>query len=77
MDFTSFVDNYYQQYIKAINSFDKASLEPVLETFLKVAKNNGILWTAGNGGSASTATHFVNDVSLGSRQFEKPFRAIL
>ena len=30
----------------------------------------------GNGGSASTATHFVNDISLGSRQFKKPFRAI-
>ena len=26
--------------------------------------------------SADNGTHFVNDVSLGSRQFEKPFRAI-
>ena len=30
----------------------------------------------GNGGSASTASHFVNDISLGSRQFENPFKAI-
>ena len=30
----------------------------------------------GNGGSASTASHFVNDISIGSRSAQKPFRSI-
>jgi D-sedoheptulose 7-phosphate isomerase len=30
----------------------------------------------GNGGSAATASHFANDISIGTRTFEKPFRAI-
>ena len=30
----------------------------------------------GNGGSAATASHFANDLSIGSDSYEKPFRAI-
>lgn len=72
MEFARFVENYYQQYINAINSFDKASLEPVLEIFLKVAKNNGILWTAGNGGSAAICDHTVCDVTKGTHKDGQP-----
>ena len=42
----------------------------------KRRENNKTIFFIGNGESASTASHFVNDISLGSRQFEKPFRAI-
>ena len=33
MDFMEFVEDYYQQYIRVLNSFDKRSLEPVLDVF--------------------------------------------
>ena len=41
MDFADFVEDYYQRYIQVIKDFDKSSLEPVLEVFLAVAKNQG------------------------------------
>ena len=30
----------------------------------------------GNGGSAATASHFANDLSIGTNEYDKPFRAI-
>lgn len=68
MEFSEFVEDYYQQYIKVINDFDKTSLEPVLDVFLKVAKNNGTLWVAGNGGSAAIGDHTVCDVTKGTHK---------
>ena len=47
-----------------------------INQILDVRENNRKIFFIGNGGSASTASHFVNDISLGSRQFENPFKAI-
>ena len=30
----------------------------------------------GNGGSAATASHFANDIAIGTNSYEKPFRAV-
>jgi len=63
MDFQKFIDNYYNRYIQVLKDFDKHSLEPVLEVFQTVSKNNGTLWVAGNGGSASISDHTVCDAT--------------
>lgn len=72
MDFMEFVEDYYQQYIRVLNSFDKRSLEPVLEVFLNVRDNNGILWVAGNGGSAAIGDHTVCDITKGTYRENQP-----
>ena len=72
MDFMEFVEDYYQQYIRVLNSFDKRSLEPVLEVFLNVRDNNGILWVAGNGGSAAIGDHTVCDITQGTYRENQP-----
>lgn len=72
MDFKDFVEDYYQQYIRVLNSFDKSSLEPVLDEFLKVRDNNGTLWVAGNGGSAAIGDHTVCDVTKGTHRKNQP-----
>ena len=67
----------YLSYLKTI--IDKLCLEKIslfIELILQARDNNRTIFFIGNGGSASTASHFVNDISLGSRQFKKPFRAI-
>tara|TARA_B100000989_G_scaffold191482_1_gene144217 strand:- start:172 stop:759 length:588 start_codon:yes stop_codon:yes gene_type:complete len=72
----NFSKNYFD-YLKVL--IDKLSIENVskfIELILQTRENNKTIFFIGNGGSASTASHFVNDISLGSRQFEKPFRAI-
>ena len=73
---SNFSKNYFD-YLKVL--IDKLSIENVskfIELILETRENNKTIFFIGNGGSASTASHFVNDISLGSRQFEKPFRAI-
>jgi phosphoheptose isomerase len=72
MDFADFVEDYYQRYIQVIKDFDKSSLQPVLEVFLAVAKNQGTLWVAGNGGSAAIGDHTVCDVTKGTYKPDQP-----
>lgn len=72
MDFIDFVEDYYQQYIRVLNGFDKRSLEPVLDVFLNVRDNNGILWVAGNGGSAAIGDHTVCDITKGTYRENQP-----
>ena len=70
-----FSKNYFN-YLKVL--IDQLAIEAVgkfIEMILEARENNKTIFFIGNGGSASTASHFVNDISLGSRQFEKPFRA--
>ena len=67
-----FVENYYQQYIRVLNAFDKSSLEPVLDTFLDVRDKGGTLWVAGNGGSAAIGDHTVCDVTKGTHAEGQP-----
>ena len=72
MDFMEFVENYYQQYIRVLNAFDKSSLEPVPDTFLDVRDKGGTLWVAGNGGSAAIGDHTVCDVTKGTHTEGQP-----
>jgi len=67
-----FVENYYQQYTRVLNAFDKSSLEPVLDTFLDVRDKGGTLWVAGNGGSAAIGDHTVCDVTKGTHAEGQP-----
>jgi len=69
--------NEYLEYLTTlIAQLDRSAISQFADLLLESRENKTTTFFLGNGGSASTATHFVNDVSLGSRQFEKPFRAI-
>ena len=58
-------------YLKYLSSLlEKLSNEDIarfINQILDVRENNRKIFFIGNGGSASTASHFVNDISLGSR----------
>ena len=71
-----FSDEYLEYLTILISQLDRAAISQFADLLLQSRENKTTTFFLGNGGSASTATHFVNDVSLGSRQFEKPFRAI-
>ena len=67
----------YLSYLKTlIDDLCVEKISSFIELILQTRDENKTIFFIGNGGSASTASHFVNDISLGSRQFEKPFRAI-
>ena len=71
-----FSDEYLQYLTTLIAQLDRQEISRFAALLLESRENKSTTFFLGNGGSASTASHFVNDVSLGSRQFEKPFRAI-
>ena len=71
-----FSDEYLEYLTTLIAQLDRSAISQFADLLLQSRENKTTTFFLGNGGSASTATHFVNDVSLGSRQFKKPFRAI-
>lgn len=66
----------YIDYLKAVlDSIDLAEIKKFVE-ILMAAKNRGSnIFFIGNGGSASTASHFANDLSVGCKT-NPAFRAI-
>ena len=71
-----FSKQYLEYLTNLIQKLDTQSIAQFADLLLDSRDSESTTFFLGNGGSASTATHFVNDVSLGSRQFDKPFRAI-
>ena len=75
-DTKGFIKNYFEYNSSIMQSLDHSALEEFVDLILSTREKNQTMFFVGNGGSASTATHFVNDITLGSRQFEDPFRCI-
>ena len=75
-DTKGFIKNYFEYNSSIMQSLDHSALEKFVDLILSSREKNQTIFFIGNGGSASTATHFVNDITLGSRQFEDPFRCI-
>lgn len=71
-----FSDDYLNYISDLISQLDRNHISQFVNHVLGVRDNKQTIFFLGNGGSASTASHFVNDISLGSRQFENPFRAV-
>lgn len=71
-----FSDSYLTSLSGLIAELDRSAIASFVDLLLESRSQDSTTFFLGNGGSASTATHFVNDISLGSRQFKKPFRAI-
>jgi D-sedoheptulose 7-phosphate isomerase len=57
---------YTDNLIQLIHSLDHETIVSIVELFEKIYKDRGRIYFAGNGGSASTCGHFVNDFHAGS-----------
>lgn len=70
-----FVDQYRAELRKTIDLIDAAAVDQVIELFRDARENRRHIFVCGNGGSASTASHFACDIVKGaSYQREKRFR---
>jgi D-sedoheptulose 7-phosphate isomerase len=71
------LDQYFDELNQALKSVDKKSVEIFIEALKTSLENNKQIITMGNGGSATTAAHTVNELCKGlSYGKEKRFRAI-
>lgn len=67
----------YLTHLKDI--FDSLNLNDIgifSQKLLESREKGSTIFFIGNGGSASTASHFANDISIGTKSFKKPFRAM-
>jgi len=65
MSFSTDAQNYAERVGKALKDSPFTGLEEVANILLEARKNNRWIFLAGNGGSASTASHFANDMVKG------------
>lgn len=69
----SFAKAYFGYLSKVLNSIDVLEIEKFVEILLDARERGASVFFIGNGGSAATASHFVNDIGVGSRSWHKPF----
>ena len=71
------IKNYYDNLSNAINKISVDEIENCAKVLIKAHKNNNNIFICGNGGSASTASHFACDINKGvSYGLEKRFKII-
>ncbi|MDU7039615.1 MAG: SIS domain-containing protein, partial [Lactococcus lactis] len=65
MNYTEEITNYYARLEKTIESLDKEALNQVMNLLQEAYENEVRIYVCGNGGSASTASHIMNDFNKG------------
>lgn len=66
LDHTKFIDNYFDSLIKTIENIDRKEISTLINLLINARNNGKQIFIMGNGGSASTASHFVCDFNKGA-----------
>ena len=72
-DFSSAYLKYVGTVLSGI-SVDEIAL--FVDVLMAAREKGNFIYFIGNGGSASTASHFANDLAIGTKVQHKPFRAV-
>ena len=68
---------YLNYLASCFDSIDCGEIEAFIQLLLEARESGNSVFFIGNGGSAATASHFANDLSIGTRTGDdRPFRAI-
>ena len=62
----AFVENYIAQNLTLLKALDAGAIARIIAEFGKARDTRKRIYAIGNGGSASTASHFVNDMGKGA-----------
>jgi len=81
MQIKEFSQDYFKKIKEAIDKVDLEKIQKIVEVLFAAYKNNKQIFIMGNGGSASTASHFACDLGKGTLcrvydEKEKRFRVI-
>jgi D-sedoheptulose 7-phosphate isomerase len=69
----AFADEYLRYLAEVLDRIDRDAVEAFAEALLEVRSRDARVFFLGNGGSAATASHWVNDLT---RWRGRPFRAL-
>lgn len=72
----SFARGYLDYVSEILAAMDEGEIAKFVDTLVDARTRDARIFFIGNGGSAATASHFANDVAIGTRTWERPFRAV-
>ena len=73
---SAILDAYRSRLVKAIGGLDMQTVSDFVSMLLAVRRGGGTVFVAGNGGSTSTASHYVVDWMLGTGIVNPPLPVI-
>lgn len=77
MDYTEQIKDYLELEKQTLDALSTAELNSVLNEVIAAYERQGTIYIFGNGGSASTASHFANDFNKGISEYtENKFRFV-
>ncbi len=71
-----FAGSYLNYLSSVLKTIDTREIGQFIETLLDARERGASIFFIGNGGSTATASHFANDIAIGTNSYEKPFRAV-
>jgi D-sedoheptulose 7-phosphate isomerase len=73
---TEFASSYLDYLKKVIDGLDHGQIANFIDLLVDARQHGNAIYFIGNGGSAATSSHFANDISIGTNDYEKPFKAV-
>ena len=73
---SEFSKSYFEYLTRVLNNISLNEIESFVDLLLNARNRGSTIFFIGNGGSAATASHFANDISIGTRTYKQPFRVI-
>lgn len=71
-----YVKNYLNYLKSVIDQINLDSVASFIDVISAARENDQVVYFVGNGGSAATASHFANDLAIGTRTSKTPFRVM-
>jgi D-sedoheptulose 7-phosphate isomerase len=71
-----YVNSYFKHITELLHQIDAAAVAKVIGLIINARERSRNIFFIGNGGSAATASHFANDLAIGSRSRLLPYRVI-
>lgn len=68
--------NYLENLSEILKKIDAQAVARFVVMLLEARERGAMIFFMGNGGSAATASHFANDLVIGTRSPGKPFRVL-
>ena len=75
-DSKAFASEYLGYLASVLERIDVTQIARFIETLLAARDRAATVFFMGNGGSAATASHFANDLAIGTNDYDMPFRAL-
>lgn len=75
-DIKKFSESYFNHLNNIFQKIDYKNIEIFSKELINARERGSNIFFIGNGGSASTASHFANDIAIGTKSSDKPFKAL-